>query len=64
MLPLLPTSPAGFRRPAPTRPRVDAPGRTMIAAVVALPPVLVAFVLLLWGLATQPALSRSIATAL
>ena len=64
MRPLLPTRPAAFRRSGPTHPRIASPDRALIAAVVTLPPVLVAFGLMLWGLATQPALSRSIATAL
>ena len=63
---MLPTSsPAPALRAQPRAARTgDAAERTLLAVVVALPPVFVALLLTLWALATRPELSRAVASSI
>ena len=60
-----PSPPAPAVRPdAPALGTSDVAERTLLAVVVALPPVCVALLLTLWALATRPEVSRVVASSI
>ena len=63
MLSTSPTAPTA-RADARAACTVNAAERTLLAVIVALPPVCVALLLTLWALATRPELSRAVASSI